>query len=100
MFVEAVSSILIHQIYISSSSGSQLKHSFPLYLCAPVSESRKISFLTFSNHVKAYAIKELLAISKFVLDILDDCKCSENFMAPTVIVPIHLNATRLIHTVQ
>ena len=41
MFVEAVSwlsSIPIHQIWILSTSDSQLKDSFPLYLCVPVSE--------------------------------------------------------------
>ena len=41
MFVEAVSSISIHQIWILSTSDSQLKDSFPLYLCVPVSELRK-----------------------------------------------------------
>ncbi len=41
MFVEAVSSIWIQQIWIPSTSDSQLKNSFPLYLCIPVSESRE-----------------------------------------------------------
>jgi hypothetical protein len=41
MFVEAVSSISIYQIWIPNTSDSQPKNSFPLYLCVPVSESRK-----------------------------------------------------------
>ena len=41
MFVEEVSSISIHQIWIPSTSDSQVKKSFPLYLCVPVSELRK-----------------------------------------------------------
>jgi hypothetical protein len=41
MFVEVVSSISIHQIWIPSTSDSQLKDSFSLYLCVLVSERRK-----------------------------------------------------------
>jgi hypothetical protein len=36
----------------------------------------------------------------FVLDVLDDFKCSENFLAPTIIIPIRLNATISIHIVH
>jgi hypothetical protein len=44
MFVELVSSISIHQIWIPSTSDSQLKNSFPLYRCDLVSKSRKNEF--------------------------------------------------------
>ena len=36
----------------------------------------------------------------FVLGILDDCKCSENFLAPTITTPILLRATFSIQMVD
>jgi hypothetical protein len=36
----------------------------------------------------------------FVLGILDDCKCSENFLAPTITTPIRLSATFSIQIVD
>jgi hypothetical protein len=36
----------------------------------------------------------------FVLGILDDCKCSENFLAPTITTPILLSATFSIQIVD
>jgi hypothetical protein len=36
----------------------------------------------------------------FVLGILDDCKCSENFLAQTIITPILLSTTFLIQIVD
>ena len=36
----------------------------------------------------------------FVLGILDDCKCSENFLAPTITTPIWLSATFSIQIVD
>ena len=35
-----------------------------------------------------------------VLDILDDCKCSENFLAPTITTPILLSSTISIQIVD